>query len=253
MHLNARVGLSRCSPTRSLSPRSVPTPRRGVKRSSALRAARGVPQGKRTLFPPQPAMDPESSGGILPAQTGPWQPQLLADAGMSPSKPDPLKRFYKGEPLALGITQILIGILLMAFGIMINFIGGPYRPPYTQLRIPCWTGSLFIVSGSLSVAAARNPKIPLVKGMLGVNVVSAVAAGIGLLFFATSMDEYLPWFHGWDHDCSDLNLEMYKLCYEANVITWRSFLYPFPVQSFICVVLPNQDGQVHSCVVQFNV
>ncbi|KAL8203571.1 UNVERIFIED_CONTAM: hypothetical protein K2H54_057072, partial [Gekko kuhli] len=28
---------------------------------------------------------------------------------------------------------------------------------------------------------------------------------------------------------------------------------PAAVQIFICVVLPNQNGQVHRCVVQFNV
>ncbi|XP_060113629.1 membrane-spanning 4-domains subfamily A member 15-like [Heteronotia binoei] len=165
-------------------------------------------------------MDLERSGSKLPAQIGPQQPQLLADAGMSPSTTNPLKTFYKGEPLALGITQILIGVQVLAFGIMNNFLEGSYRPPYTLLKIPCWTGALFIISGSLAVAAAKKPRISLVKGMLGVNVVTAVAAGIGLLFFGTSLDEYLPWDSRWDHGCSDLNPEMYQNCYETKVISW---------------------------------
>ncbi|XP_048355615.1 membrane-spanning 4-domains subfamily A member 8-like isoform X2 [Sphaerodactylus townsendi] len=69
-------------------------------------------------------------------------PETVKSFSSSKGAPsEPLKQFYKGELLALG----------------------------------------YIISGSLSVAAARNPRISLVKGMLGMNIVSAVAAGIGLV------------------------------------------------------------------------
>ncbi|XP_061452984.1 membrane-spanning 4-domains subfamily A member 8-like isoform X3 [Rhineura floridana] len=51
---------------------------------------------------------------------------------------------------------------------------------------PLW----YIISGSLSVAAARNPKMPIVKGMLGMNVVSTVAAGIGIIFLSFAVDHF---------------------------------------------------------------
>ncbi|XP_066495013.1 membrane-spanning 4-domains subfamily A member 15-like [Tiliqua scincoides] len=92
--------------------------------------------------------------------------------------PQSVKKFYKGEPLALGVTQILLGVLTIMFGVVLNvgyYYG--YHFPYVILMTPHWTGALYIISGSLSVAAARNPKPPLVKGMLGMNVVSTVAAG----------------------------------------------------------------------------
>ncbi|XP_048355603.1 membrane-spanning 4-domains subfamily A member 4A-like isoform X2 [Sphaerodactylus townsendi] len=68
--------------------------------------------------------------------------------------PRPLKTLYRGEPMALG----------------------------------------FIISGSLSVAAAKDPKVPLVKGMLAMNVVSSVAAGIAIVIFSISL-EHIYYFY----------------------------------------------------------
>ncbi|XP_034973313.1 membrane-spanning 4-domains subfamily A member 15 isoform X6 [Zootoca vivipara] len=67
------------------------------------------------------------------------------------------------------ITQILLGITHIAFGVVLNLMG-EHRGPYIAIEQPFWAGILYIVSGSLSVAAARNPKVPMVKGMLGMNV-----------------------------------------------------------------------------------
>ncbi|XP_061452983.1 membrane-spanning 4-domains subfamily A member 15-like isoform X2 [Rhineura floridana] len=105
------------------------------------------------------------------------------------SVPKAVKKFYRGQPLALGITQILIGMMQIAFGIPIS-IAAVYRIDYFAVMVPYWTGILYIISGSLSVAAARNPKMPIVKGMLGMNVVSTVAAGIGIIFLSFAVDHF---------------------------------------------------------------
>ncbi|CAI5781327.1 membrane-spanning 4-domains subfamily A member 4A-like [Podarcis lilfordi] len=104
--------------------------------------------------------------------------------------PKAMKKFYRGEPLALGITQILIGIMQVGLGAAFHTVPYYYRHAYIVTEVPIWSGILYIISGSLSVAAARNPKIPLVKGMLGMNVVSSVAAGIGIIFLCFSMGDY---------------------------------------------------------------
>lgn len=87
--------------------------------------------------------------------------------------------------------------------------------------MPYWTGVLFIISGSLSVAAARNPKPSLVKGMLGMNTVSAVAAGIVIIFISITLGSsgwhayYLcsSSYHSFQRD-----LDMDPLCYENRII-----------------------------------
>uniref|UniRef100_A0A670JFY3 Membrane-spanning 4-domains subfamily A member 4A-like n=2 Tax=Podarcis muralis TaxID=64176 RepID=A0A670JFY3_PODMU len=104
--------------------------------------------------------------------------------------PKAMKKFYRGEPLALGITQILIGIMQVGLGAAFHTVPYYYYYSYIVIEVPIWSGILYIISGSLSVAAARNPKIPLVKGMLGMNVVSSVAAGIGIIFLCFSLDSY---------------------------------------------------------------
>ncbi|KAH0631339.1 hypothetical protein JD844_005628 [Phrynosoma platyrhinos] len=83
----------------------------------------------------------------------------------------PLKRLYLGEPLALGITQILIGIIGIAFGILIDI-----TEIHLLLKTPYWTGIL-------------------VKGMLGMNVVSAIAAGVGIILLSFTMFYSTPQWH----------------------------------------------------------
>uniref|UniRef100_A0ABM5ESU9 Membrane-spanning 4-domains subfamily A member 8-like isoform X4 n=1 Tax=Pogona vitticeps TaxID=103695 RepID=A0ABM5ESU9_9SAUR len=85
-------------------------------------------------------------------------PQLSQSSASDETKPSlsgPLKKFYLGEPLALG----------------------------------------YLISGALSVAAAKNPRIPLVKGMLGMNVVSAVAASVGIIALIFTVMHFQPkWY-----------------------------------------------------------
>ncbi|XP_048357042.1 membrane-spanning 4-domains subfamily A member 4A-like [Sphaerodactylus townsendi] len=113
-------------------------------------------------------------------------PATLASTSNSliqPSLPRPLKKLYRSEPMALGITQILIGILEISFGLVVTMAesADSYFNSGAHYATPYWLGILYIISGSPSVVAAKRPKVPLVKGMLAMNVVSSVAAGTAIV------------------------------------------------------------------------
>ncbi|XP_006031041.1 membrane-spanning 4-domains subfamily A member 4A-like isoform X2 [Alligator sinensis] len=108
--------------------------------------------------------------------------QIVPPAQAPGTRPKPLEKFQRGEPLALGITQILVGIQQTVFCIiMIPVID--YHYPAVQVGTPIWTSFLCVISGSLSVAASRKPKISLVKAVLALNSMSAVLSGVGLVVF----------------------------------------------------------------------
>ncbi|XP_065275984.1 membrane-spanning 4-domains subfamily A member 4A-like [Emys orbicularis] len=131
-------------------------------------------------------MEAGPSGVVLLTQIIP-QPH----SSDSSAPPRPLRKFYQGEPLALGITQILMGIVQVAFGIILILANG-YQIMAIHVGTPFWTGILYILSGFICVAAAKNPKISLVKAMLAMNTLSAVVAGAGIIFYSLSLTFRFP-------------------------------------------------------------
>uniref|UniRef100_K7F2J8 Membrane spanning 4-domains A8 n=1 Tax=Pelodiscus sinensis TaxID=13735 RepID=K7F2J8_PELSI len=93
----------------------------------------------------------------------------------------------QGEPLALGITQILVGAVLLAVGMVTSLADLYFWRLERSVHIPMWSGLLYVVSGALSVAAAKNPKIPLVKGTLGMNIISSLVAGCALILYLITL------------------------------------------------------------------
>ncbi|MCJ8729993.1 hypothetical protein PDJAM_G00114110 [Pangasius djambal] len=117
------------------------------------------------------------------------------------ASPQPILRFLKGQPKALGIVQIMIGVITILFGIVLVS-----EPPFVTFSVLSgnvyWAPIVYIIAGSLSVAAENKVHPCLVKGSLGMNVVSAVfsAAGIGalttdlFLYYGCSTSAYCYWF-----------------------------------------------------------
>ncbi|KAG8548367.1 hypothetical protein GDO81_025659 [Engystomops pustulosus] len=99
--------------------------------------------------------------------------------------PKPLVAFYRGEPEVLGTTQIFSGILLISIGIAItsvfttNFVG-----ILIVSGILLWSGILFIISGSLSVAASVKPTTGKVKSSLVMNIFCSLASACGIILTA---------------------------------------------------------------------
>ncbi|MBN3289989.1 M4A15 protein, partial [Polypterus senegalus] len=78
--------------------------------------------------------------------------------------PQKLQRFLKGEPKALGVAQIMIGVINIGFGIVLAFtdslavFGG----------IPFWTSIM-------------------IKGALGTNIISTIFSCIGIIMYSTDL------------------------------------------------------------------
>ncbi|XP_011611926.2 membrane-spanning 4-domains subfamily A member 4A-like [Takifugu rubripes] len=79
--------------------------------------------------------------------------------------------FIKGYPLALGATQIMIGVVILLSGIVM-VVSPATIAVYSGIFV--WGALLYIVAGSLTVAAGKYDSRCLVNGALAVSIVTTV-------------------------------------------------------------------------------
>ncbi|XP_030046137.1 membrane-spanning 4-domains subfamily A member 4A isoform X2 [Microcaecilia unicolor] len=119
--------------------------------------------------------------------------------------PEVLRKFFKGEPKALGVTQILIGFVQIILTIILLSVPIPFYSISAIVGVPIWGGVLFIISGSLSVAAKNRANTCLVKGSMVMNILSSIAALVGIILL--SFDQSYTYYRYYS-DC-DYNLHGY--------------------------------------------
>ncbi|XP_044134330.1 membrane-spanning 4-domains subfamily A member 4A-like isoform X2 [Bufo gargarizans] len=124
-------------------------------------------------------------------------PEELQSSNASGSIPKPVAEFYKGEPEVLGTTQIVAGIFLISIGIPMTIVSTEMIALVLVLisYIPFWSGILFIISGSLSVAASMKPTLGKVQASLVMNIFSSLVAISGMILAALDLS-FLGVFFG---------------------------------------------------------
>ncbi|KAB5586918.1 hypothetical protein PHYPO_G00007050 [Pangasianodon hypophthalmus] len=98
-----------------------------------------------------------------------------------PEAPYMTRMFLKGEPVALGTVQILIGIVMIALGTVTWFTQTLYG------EIPLGLGLSFIFSGSVTLGAHKGTCPPLIKSTIGLNIISALLAMSGICYFCFAL------------------------------------------------------------------
>ncbi|XP_052045539.1 membrane-spanning 4-domains subfamily A member 4D-like isoform X1 [Apodemus sylvaticus] len=85
------------------------------------------------------------------------------------------EKFLKGEPKVLGALQVMIALINLSLGIiiMINIpVDGPVFS--VTLLVPIWGPIMFLISGSLSIAAGVETTKGLVISSLTLNTINSV-------------------------------------------------------------------------------
>ncbi|XP_075046051.1 membrane-spanning 4-domains subfamily A member 4A-like [Mixophyes fleayi] len=137
-------------------------------------------------------------GGFVTISQGANVPQEAQSNNASTTVPKALAKFFQGEPEPLGVTQIVIGITQIVLGIVLTvtckygFCMSLAVVVYSG--VPFWSGVMYVISGSLSVAASYKPTIGKVTSNLVLNTISSVVAAIAVIMFCIFFPN-MPYSH----------------------------------------------------------
>ncbi|XP_022072307.2 membrane-spanning 4-domains subfamily A member 4A [Acanthochromis polyacanthus] len=103
-------------------------------------------------------------------------------AKKNPAKVDDMTTaFLRGEPLSLGIVQICIGLVCFSFSVFAIF------SPAMIVSAPFCFAAVFVISGSVAVAARRGTSIQLVWASLMSHVLSVLLGLTGAAYLCWLM------------------------------------------------------------------
>ncbi|XP_069803205.1 membrane-spanning 4-domains subfamily A member 4A-like isoform X2 [Dendropsophus ebraccatus] len=131
-----------------------------------------------------PPVASDGGGFVVISQVGLQNDGQSHNAAVS--LPKPLTAFYRGEPEALGTTQLFSAILVLSIGILIIVVQTQIpimdMLPYVSFSgVTIWSGILCIISGSLSVVASAKPSLGKVRASLVMNIFSSLATVCGII------------------------------------------------------------------------
>ncbi|XP_067915912.1 membrane-spanning 4-domains subfamily A member 15-like [Heterodontus francisci] len=165
---------------------------------------------------------------------------LYRTESSSPGTPSPAapptaytQKFLEGEPKALGVTQVMIGLVEISFGVPLVLT--PHLGA-TSFAASLVMGIVFIVSGALSIAAGKNPHIKLLRACLAMNIISSFLAACGVVIYIVNI-AMTPECISMSTHCEQVGY-LYSTIYYTLVVllifTILEFTVSIVISAFVC-------------------
>ncbi|KAM5140482.1 membrane-spanning 4-domains subfamily A member 4D-like [Mantella aurantiaca] len=121
------------------------------------------------------------------------------------------KVFLNGQPKALGTLQISVAFIQISLGVVLYFVSFFSSTNFTiDSGIPFWGPVLYIISGSLCVAAGNHQSSCLIGGCLAMNIVSSLTSALELGLLVPDISDFTGY-------CNSSDLSP---CFNQVALTW---------------------------------
>ncbi|XP_072329852.1 membrane-spanning 4-domains subfamily A member 4A-like [Scyliorhinus torazame] len=101
-----------------------------------------------------------------------------------------VQKMLKGKLKALGITEVVTGIIIITAAIIqISIVTGQHQEMNISTRIgaPWWTGISLIISGILAALVQEQPSHFMIGGCIAVNIISAISCLAATVIYSVNL------------------------------------------------------------------
>uniref|UniRef100_A0A8D1IQU5 Membrane spanning 4-domains A4A n=1 Tax=Sus scrofa TaxID=9823 RepID=A0A8D1IQU5_PIG len=164
-----------------------------------------------------------------------------------------LEKFLKGEPKILGVVQVLIALMNSSLGTVVMSVTLSHKYLEYSFYLACAgyiisASVMFIISGSLSIAAGTKGTKGLVQGSLGLNITSSILAAIGIILlslsFLVSSFDYTCRSNPDLENCSMILSILMGMNGMVLILTLLEFCIALSLSAFGCKVTCCKSGGV---------
>ncbi|XP_040890271.1 membrane-spanning 4-domains subfamily A member 4A-like isoform X7 [Toxotes jaculatrix] len=156
-----------------------------------------------------------------------------------------IQKFMKAWPLALGTVQIMIGLMVLLFGIA-TVVNADTLGVYSGFFV--WGALFYITAGSLTVAAGKSMNLCLVNGTLALCVIAALASCTATILYSLDAAGVLNRCSYYDYEsgrywCSLYLIRMQGFSGVLAVFHVLELVVSITVSGFACCAAYNSSSE----------